>query len=153
MNKKEAWNKFKESGRVEDYLDYVKIKEGSFKETDKNCQTLKKTNSSNFPHNWHKSMNIKVSNEPFEMDIKCKSLVFVYKVQAANASTKFGKAELYVDGRLLATYDGGKEGGWNNCEAQLLFYGAESRNHKIQVKMAPGSEKLGFTIVAMGYVE
>jgi len=28
MNKKEAWNKFKESGRVEDYLDYVKIKEG-----------------------------------------------------------------------------------------------------------------------------
>lgn len=139
--------------RIEGNDENVKIKEGSFKETDKNCQTLKKTNSSNFPHNWHKSMNIKASNEPFEMDIKCKSLVFVYKVQAANASTKFGKAELYVDGRLLATYDGGKEGGWNNCEAQLLFYGAESRNHKIQVKMAPGSEKLGFTIVAMGYVE
>lgn len=28
MNKKEAWKKFKESGKVEDYLEYVKIKEG-----------------------------------------------------------------------------------------------------------------------------
>lgn len=27
MNKKEAWEKFKESGKVEDYLDYKKIKE------------------------------------------------------------------------------------------------------------------------------
>jgi len=26
MNKKEAWNKFKESGKVEDYLNYKKIK-------------------------------------------------------------------------------------------------------------------------------
>ena len=28
MNKKEAWDKFKESGSVEDYLNYKKIKEG-----------------------------------------------------------------------------------------------------------------------------
>lgn len=28
MNKKEAWKKFKESGKVEDYLEYVKVKEG-----------------------------------------------------------------------------------------------------------------------------
>lgn len=27
MNKKEAWNKFKKTGRVEDYLEYKKIKE------------------------------------------------------------------------------------------------------------------------------
>ena len=33
------------------------------------------------------------------------------------------------------------------------FYSSETRNHKIEVKMAEGSEKLGFTIVAMGYVE
>lgn len=26
MNKKEAWNKFKESGKVEDYLEYAKKK-------------------------------------------------------------------------------------------------------------------------------
>ena len=28
MNKKEAWDKFKNSGRIKDYLDYKKIKEG-----------------------------------------------------------------------------------------------------------------------------
>ena len=27
MNKKEAWNKFKNSGKVEDYLEYKQIKE------------------------------------------------------------------------------------------------------------------------------
>ena len=27
MNKKEAWNKFKNSGKVEDYLKYKKIEE------------------------------------------------------------------------------------------------------------------------------
>jgi hypothetical protein len=28
MNKKEAWDKFKNSGRVDDYLNYKKIEEG-----------------------------------------------------------------------------------------------------------------------------
>lgn len=27
MNKKEAWNKFKESGKINDYLNYKNIKE------------------------------------------------------------------------------------------------------------------------------
>lgn len=27
MNKKEAWNKFKESGKIEDYLNYKKVKD------------------------------------------------------------------------------------------------------------------------------
>ena len=28
MNKKEAWDKFKETGKIDDYLNYKKIKEG-----------------------------------------------------------------------------------------------------------------------------
>ena len=28
MNKKEAWNKFYKSGKIEDYLEYKKSKEG-----------------------------------------------------------------------------------------------------------------------------
>ena len=31
LNKKEAWNKFKESGKVEDYLKYKKIKDKEVK--------------------------------------------------------------------------------------------------------------------------
>ena len=98
-------------------------------------------------------MNLKATNEPFKMDIKCKSLVFVYKVQGSWMSDKFGKAKIFVDGNEVATYDGGKAGGWNNCEAVLLINQNESKNHTVEVKMAEGSEKLGFTIVAMGYVE
>ena len=131
----------------------VKISKGSFNQVDKQCQSIKKTNQSNFPVNWHKPMDLKSKNEPFTMEIKCKSFVFVYKVQSKNSSTRFGKAEVYIDGRLFETFDGAKEGGWNNCEQKLLFYSSETRNHKIEVKMAEGSEKLGFTIVAMGYVE
>ena len=68
-------------------------------------------------------------------------------------SDKFGKAKIFVDGNEVATYDGGKAGGWNNCEAVLLINQNESKNHTVEVKIAEGSEKLGFTIVAMGYVE
>ena len=28
MNKKEAWDKFKETGKIEDYLNYKKIQKG-----------------------------------------------------------------------------------------------------------------------------
>ena len=30
MKEKEAWDKFKDSGKVEDYLEYVKVKEGKY---------------------------------------------------------------------------------------------------------------------------
>ena len=132
--------------------DNVKITKGSFDSTDDSCQTLKKTNKSDFPVNWHKKQNSS-SSEPLVLNLKCKAFILTYKVQGNWMSEKFGKAEVYVDGKLAGTYDGGAEGGWNNCEARVLFNGTEAREHKIEVKMHPDSEKLGFTIVAMGYIE
>ena len=129
----------------------VKIERGDFTETDRNCQTLKKTNTSDFPENWKKKLNAKSENVPFKMELTCKSLVFVYKVQASGSAEKFGNAEIYVDGRKVATYDGGKAGGWNNCEPNIIIDERKAEKHTVMVKMAPGSEKLGFTIVAMGY--
>jgi len=131
----------------------INIEYGDFSETDKKCQTLKKTNSSNFPKNWKKKMDAKSKNLPFKMEINCKSLIFVYKVQAESSSEKFGKAEVYVDGKKLASYDGGKKGGWNNCEPNIIIDEKTVSKHTVTVKMAPGSEKLGFTIVAMGYTK
>ena len=129
----------------------VKIERGDFKETDRKCQTLKKTNASDFPENWKKKLDAKAENVPFKMELTCKSLIFIYKVQASGDAEKFGKAEVYVDGRKVATYDGGKEGGWNNCEPNIIIDERTAAKHTVLVKMAPGSEKLGFTIVAMGY--
>lgn len=129
--------------------DCVKISKGSFKDTDANTQGLKKNNKPNFPQNWHHTS----GKDSFVMDINCKSLLFVYKVQGTWLEEKFGKAEVYVDGKLVSTYDGGADGGWCNSEIRMLIDEEDAKNHKVEVKMAPGSEKLGFTIVAMGYTK
>ena len=129
----------------------VQIERGDFTETDRKTQSLKKTNSGDFPENWKKKLNAKAENKPFKMELTCKSLIMIYKVQASGDAEKFGKAEVYVDGRKVATWDGGKNGGWNNCEPSIVIDERTAAKHTIMVKMAPGSEKLGFTIVAMGY--
>lgn len=130
----------------------VKISKGSFNSIDSNCQVLKKTGKSNFPVNWYKKANSS-SADSFKMEITCKSLVFTYKVQGSWMNEKFGKAQVYVDGKLVNTFDGAKKDGWNNSEVVMIIDEAETKNHKVEVKMQPGAEKLGFTIVAMGYVK
>lgn len=130
----------------------VKITKGAFTGTDKNCQSIKKTGKSNFPQNWYRPATAK-NNESFTMDINCRSLVFVYKEQGGWQKEKFGNAEIYVDGKKVATYNGGKEGGWNNCITQLIIDENTAAMHKVEVKMAPGDEAKGFTIVAMSYVK
>ncbi len=131
----------------------VKISAGSFCETDANCQTIKKTNKSNFPQNWYKPS--ASDNTPFKMNITCKNLILTYKVQGSWLSEKFGSAEVYVDGKKLEDanggWNGGKDGGWNNCEPRLIIDEEKAAKHSVEIKMAPGSESKGFTIVCMGY--
>ena len=127
----------------------VKITKGGFSSTDPQCQTLKKTNKSNFTTNWYHSPSN--DSESFRMEIDCKNLIFVYKENGSWTNIKGGKAEVYVDGKLKATYNAGKEGGWNNCITTLIIDEAESKKHTVEVKMAAGDEKKSFTIVAMGY--
>lgn len=131
--------------------DDVKITEGGWSGNDSNTQTIKKTNKGNFPENWYKAAS--AENNPFKMEITCRNLLFTYKVQGNWLSEKFGKAEVYVDGKLFATYDGGAANGWNNCETRLLINEKTASKHTIEVKMADGDAKKGFTIVAMGYVK
>ncbi len=133
--------------RITGNNDDVTITAGSFKSTDNATQSIKKTGRGNFPQNWHHI----TGTDSFVMDINCKSLILVYKVQGSWLSQKFGKAEVYVDGKLVATYDGGAAGGWCNCEPRVIIDDAEAAMHKVEVKMADGDTAKGFTIVAMGY--
>lgn len=129
----------------------VKITKGSFAGVDPDCQILKKTNKSDFPINWyHKSG---ASSEPFKVEVDCKNFLFVSKVQGSWMKEKFGKADIYVDGKKKLTIDGAKEGGWNNSEIILLVDEIESKKHVIEVRMAQGSENCGFTVVAMAYTK
>lgn len=127
----------------------VTIIPGGFDKIDANTQTIKKTKKGNFPKNWHHSS--KSGKESFIMNINCKNLVLSYKEQGPWLSEKFGKAEIYVDGRKINTFDGGKANGWNNCVTLLLIDKPTSANHTVEIKMAKGNEKKGFTIVCMGY--
>ena len=125
----------------------VKITASVFDGNDDYTQSIKKTGKGNFPKNWHHTS----GQGSFVMEINCKALILTYKEQGSWLSEKFGKADVYVDGKLKATYDGGKAGGWNNCEPNIIIDERTAAKHTVVVKMAPGSEKLGFTIVAMGY--
>ncbi len=128
----------------------VKISAGGFTAVDNNSQPLKKGGNA-FPSNWHHSEDS--GNDSYVMEVNCKNLIFVYKVQGNWLPEKFGTAEVYVDGNKIAEYDGStSEGGaWNNSVQKMIINEAECADHKIEVKMAPGFEDKGFTILAIGY--
>lgn len=128
--------------------EHVKIQAGDFDQIDEKCQTVVKTNKSNFPHNWcHKS-----GSNSFKMDINCKNLIFMFKEgDAASKEVDYGTAQVFVDGKLVETCVGKKEGGWNNPNVKVIINEKEAKNHHVEVKMIDGDENKQFTIVAMGY--
>ena len=86
------------------------------------------------------------------MDINCKNLIFLFKEgNAAAKDVVYGQAEVYIDGKLLDTYNAAKEGGWNNPAVKVIIDEAEAKDHTVEVKMISGDENKEFTIVAMGY--
>ena len=108
-----------------------------------------------FPENWSKCPSTPSTGsgttgtaESFTMALNCKSLIMVYK-NANNDS--FGKAEVYVDGKLQKTYAGHEDGGWNNCMVVMIIDKAMAGPHTVEIKMAQGDEDKEFTILAFGY--
>lgn len=134
--------------RINSNDEFVKIDTGDFNQIDENCQTLKKTEKSDFPNNWcHKS-----GTKSFVMNINCKNLIFMFKEgNAASKEVAFGKADVFIDGKLFETYNAAKEGGWNNPGVKVIIDEAEAKDHTVEVKMISGDEDKEFTIVAMGY--
>ena len=60
-------------------------------------------------------------------------------------------AEAYRVCDKIIVFDGGKANGWNNCVTLMLIDKPTVEKHSIEIKMAKGFEKKGFTIVTMGY--
>ena len=135
----------------------VSITTGSFTDKDSNSQSLK-ISGTEFPDNWHHTR----GTEAFKMTLNCKSLIFVYKHQGSwlSANNPFGKAEVFVDGKKInstqdnsVTFDGTKEGGWNDCVQEIIIDEASTGIHTVEVKMSAGDENKGFTILAFGYTK
>lgn len=125
----------------------VKITAGGFKSVDISGQIVSKTQKTNFPENWFHQPG--KAGDSFVMNINCKNLIFVYQKHGTWDNLLFGSAEVYVDGVLVNTFDG--TGGWNNAVTEVIIDENQCKNHTVEVKMAPGSEKKGFAILSMGY--
>jgi len=124
------------------------MKTGSFGDTDDKVVTEYFTKSASFPNNfYHKAGS---NNSPLTMKVNCKKILINFKT-ANDAS--FGKADFYVDGKLVATADGNSGGGWNNCNVLMILDEAESASHTLEVKMADDSLEKAFTVLSISYCE
>mgnify|MGYP004551198397 FL=1 len=127
----------------------VDLEVGSFgdKDTAQNKFQYKKGGKDGvewFPNCWmHNS-----GDESFKATVKCNNMMIAYKL--ANDS-KFGTAELYVDGVLKEKMTGYRNDGWNNATVSVVFKENEVKEHTFEIKMAKGSEDKKFTIYAIGY--
>lgn len=119
----------------------VKISAGSFDKKDEAIQGYMHGGKC-FPENWY---NDGTGTESFKMNLTCKSLILISK--NSNSDT-FGKAEVYVDGKLVNTFDGHDGSGWNNCMINMVIDEEKSAPHTVEIKNENGK---AFTILAFGY--
>ena len=124
------------------------LKVGSFGETDEKVVQMFFTKAAAFPNNFHHAAGAK--NDPLKLTVSCSKILINYKT--AN-DKNFGKAEIYVDGALVATADGYSSGGWNNCNVLLVLDEAQAAKHVLEVKMAQDDAEKAFTIFSISYAE
>ena len=124
----------------------VKVSAGSFTGTDKSIGTTRYDNAKTFPDNWKHEA--KSGNKALSFTVKAKTILLTYK---KSSSKSFGSVDVYVDGKKVTTINGYDAGGWNNPYTAVILNTDTVASHKVEVKMAAGSEESEFTIMAFGY--
>ncbi len=131
-----------------DGYDGAQVEPGAFCDTDDDLQSVplddRPENTPEFPYNWKKG----AGTEPFRLTIECSRLILVFKDSASEA---FGKARVWVDGRLERLIDP-REAGWTHCHAVILFSRRERARHTVEIRMDDGCEDKTFTILGFAYV-
>ncbi|MCI5884437.1 MAG: SGNH/GDSL hydrolase family protein [Eubacterium sp.] len=123
-----------------------KVSAGGFKKRDKKTGKFWYNRKEKFPYSWkHKKTS---SKKPLKLKIKCKNFMVVYKLSKLKRT---GKASIFVDGKKIKTVDGYNKDGWNNACLVLAVHEDVAKVHTIEIRMAKGSEKKEFTVLAMGY--
>lgn len=82
----------------------------------------------------------------FTMTITCKNLILISK---DSGNPQFGKADVYVDDKLVLTPDP-LVNGWDRCNPQIILNEKEKKEHRIRIVMHPGDEEKRFTIFGFG---
>lgn len=123
---------------------------GDFVHTDEDLQAVERdmnlVPTPEFPYNWFYQGD-RESPAPFVMDIRCTALLLVYK---DSGSARFGRAEVFVDGKKALLADPSVIG-WTHCNAVICMRGAEQTEHHVEIHMKDNDKC--FTILGFGYVE
>ena len=135
-----------------DTYSYADISEGGFVWTDTKLQSVEMdtdlTLTPEFPYNWMYD-GTKSKENWFEMTIRCRSLLLVFK---DSGEVNVGKAKVYVDGDYCLTADP-HINNWQHCNAVILFVEKERKEHKIRIEIAEEDLEKQFTILGFGFVE
>lgn len=127
----------------------VAVHPGSFTDVDKELQCVPldfdERNTPQFPNNWKKGD----GRAPFVLEINCRALQMIFK---DSSSPAFGIADVIVDGKLVKSYNP-HDVGWTHCHPTVLFNNKEPSPHKVEIRMAAGSEDKVFTILGFGAVQ
>lgn len=123
---------------------------GSFSErTDSAQQTLQYIKDGVEKMQWFPDVWMHTSttgSDSFKATINCRSLIVAYKMASGNS----GKADCYIDGKLVGTMGGS---GWNNAGLLRALQEDEVKEHELEIRMKDGDEKKPFTIFAIGYCD
>ena len=125
------------------------IEQGSFMATDTELHYVGLDDNffgtPQFPYNWMHTP--ESGNKSFHLTVNSRNLILVFK---DSGRMDFGKADVYVDGKLVLTAEPGVVG-WTHCNAIILYREESSREHKVEIKMAADSKDKYFTILGFGY--
>lgn len=132
------------------YTDVATIRMGGFTEIDEDLQSVERNLDAHvtpqFPYNWMKAANS--GQESFQMEITSKALLIVNK---DSGRTDFGKANVFVDGKLAITVDP-KVNGWTHCNPLIIYNNETSQKHMVEICMVDEDKDKCFTILGFGVV-
>lgn len=128
--------------------DYAAVTSSGFdyKDTELQCveRNMDKFSTPVLENGWAKESGTKEAE--FNMTVTCKNLVLISK---DSGDPQFGKADVYVDDKLVLTADP-LVNGWNHCNPQILVDDTQVGEHQVRLVMHPGDEEKRFTILGFG---
>ena len=130
-----------------DWPDTVTVERGGFAHNDNQSYANKpigRVCGKNFCH-WETD-----PDEPLRVTGKFKKLLIAWR---ASGESKFGAAEIVVDGKVKQTLSGG-QGKWGQSEVVMIWDSkTDAEEHTLEIRMAEGSGNKRFTITAIGIVQ
>lgn len=124
------------------------IEAGDFTDTDVKIQAVERdldlSTTPQFPDNWFYTGTSDKKGVPFKVDVCCSAFVIIYK---DSSDITVGEADVYADGEKKLTINP-REIGWIHCNPLIVFRGAKSEVHHIEV--VPKDPTKEFTILGFG---